>query len=136
MVAPRRSLVCSSSAHVKLTNWRVLCGDDQDPGARDSQLVFKKKPPHELKNLRPGESTGAWEEKRGSDCSRGIGTAAMEAPRAIIACPNGRGFLVADGDAIRFATWPEGFVITVAGEVSGKAGFLDGAPAHSSSRLQ
>ena len=38
---------------------------------------------------------------------------------------SGRGFLFADGDAIRFASWPEGHVVTVAGSVS-NPGFIDG----------
>ena len=83
---------------LKVKNWRVLCGDENEPGHRDSVLEFKRKPAHEVRGLQPGEATGLWVEKAGTLGGAPAGRALLEAPRAVVACPNGNGLLFADGE--------------------------------------
>ena len=53
----------SSDFKVRVTNWSVLCGDEQEAGRQDSILEFRMKAAHEIRNLREGDSKGVWMEK-------------------------------------------------------------------------
>jgi hypothetical protein len=94
--------------------WHTLAGHPLEPGFDDSTCEFRA-------------VDKKWVASRPAKLAR---------PSAVLALPGGEGFLVADGPAVRFCSWPQGHVVTVrsaprAGKKAGPATFAAGGGAAS-----